>query len=81
MRCFVGRGLYDRDRAAGDSFRILRKDELIFRMSRVGGRKREREGGGNGWIGSGAVFHEPFAGMINALPTPIPLPSLLSLAV
>ena len=54
---------------------ILRKDELIFRMSRVGGRERD---GGNGWIGSGAVFHEPFAGMINALPTPIPLPSLLS---
>ena len=56
---------------------ILRKDELIFRMSRVGGRGRGREEG-NGWIGSGAVFHEPFAGMINALPTPIPLPSLLS---
>ena len=50
---------------------ILRKDELIFRMSRVGGRKRRGEEG-NGWIGSGAVFHEPFAGMINALPTPIP---------
>ena len=44
---------------------ILRKDELIFRMSRVGEREE-----GNGWIGSGAVFHEPFAKMINDLPSP-----------
>ena len=68
MMCVVGGMGRAAPGNARDTF-ILQKDELIFRMSRVGGREGGREEG-NGWIGSGAVFHEPFAKMINDLPSP-----------
>ena len=59
---------------------LRRKDELIFRMSRVGGRKREREGGGQEMDGSdpGLFFTNPLRGMINALPTSSHPPSFPS---